>query len=211
MPDDTGQAPTTTQPQAGTTETTTAAATSQAAAPSTAQDAAPKTYDEAYVKQLRDEAAANRVKARDLEAKLAEIDNAKLSEQEKVAKRLAELEKAAAEKDAALRQERARVAITEAAVEQHVKPGLAIRLLSGAIEFDADGQPVKVAQALADLVKANPELAAAATAASAANPARGSQDTIQSNEAAIREMVYGSGSNIFDLARARANGGGPIV
>jgi DNA repair exonuclease SbcCD ATPase subunit len=52
----------------------------------------PKTFDAAYVKQLRDEAAANRKKAKDAETRLQALENEKLSDGEKRDKRLKELE-----------------------------------------------------------------------------------------------------------------------
>lgn len=51
-----------------------------------------KTFDAAYVKQLRDEAAANRRKAADAEKKLKALEDEKLSDSEKREKRLKELE-----------------------------------------------------------------------------------------------------------------------
>lgn len=51
-----------------------------------------RTYTAAEVKALRDEAAAHRRKLRDAEARLKELDDAKLSEGEKLAARLKELE-----------------------------------------------------------------------------------------------------------------------
>lgn len=49
-------------------------------------------FDAAYVKQLRDEAAANRKKAKDLETRLKAIEDANLSEADRATKRLKELE-----------------------------------------------------------------------------------------------------------------------
>jgi hypothetical protein len=51
-----------------------------------------KTFDEAYVKELRDEAAKHRRDKAAVEAKLKAIEDAKLSEDEKRAKRMQELE-----------------------------------------------------------------------------------------------------------------------
>jgi hypothetical protein len=85
--------------------------TPETSAPETPQSGAvhsgaetPKTYDETYVKELRKENATHRTKARELEARLAELENAsKAAEDKKLAeqnewKTLAE--KRAAELDA---------------------------------------------------------------------------------------------------------------
>lgn len=57
-----------------------------------AQTGGAKTFDEKYVSELRKEAAANRKAAKELADKLKAIEDAKLSEDEKLKKRLAELE-----------------------------------------------------------------------------------------------------------------------
>lgn len=51
-----------------------------------------KTFDEAYVKQLRDEAAANRKKATDAEKRLKALEDANLTDAQKKDARLKELE-----------------------------------------------------------------------------------------------------------------------
>jgi pyruvate/2-oxoglutarate dehydrogenase complex dihydrolipoamide acyltransferase (E2) component len=56
----------------------------------------PDTFDRAYVTKIREEAAANRVKAKELEAKLKEYEDRDLSEIDKAKK---DAEAAAAERD----------------------------------------------------------------------------------------------------------------
>lgn len=51
----------------------------------------PKTFDESYVRKLREEAAARRIREKELQAKLQEYENEKLTESERLQKELEEL------------------------------------------------------------------------------------------------------------------------
>jgi hypothetical protein len=124
-------------------------------APNSDPPAQPKTYDEAYVKQLRDEAASNRKKAADAEKRLKEIDDANLTEAEKLKQR-------AEAAEAKVTGSQVRVAKAEAekaaALAKVVNPGVAYKLIRDDITFDKDGEPENIPALIAQLVKDNPYL-----------------------------------------------------
>jgi hypothetical protein len=122
----------------------------------------PKTFDAEYVAELRREAAANRKKAADAEARLKELDDAKLSETERLTKRTAELE-AELERERTGRQE----ALIRAAVEREahqqgaVKADVVYRLIDrSAIALDDSGEVKGADKAVAALLTAEPYLKA---------------------------------------------------
>ncbi len=185
-----GQAPTTTTGQAPTTAPA-GSATGGAAAGSLA-DAA-KTYDEAYVTQLRQEAAGYRIAAQKAADDLKKLQDAQLSETELRERRLAELEARQADWD----RERQEL-LTRAAVERAArKAGLAseeaaFKLLDlAAVEYDAEGQPQNLDALLTDLVKAYPFLASQPGgpmhASSPAHPAAGRSTTLTRDD--IKQMT----------------------
>jgi hypothetical protein len=138
------------------------------------QEPAAEQFDAEYVRKLRAEAAEYRKRLRELEQKAQEQENAKLSETERLQKRLAELEReqAAYQRE---RQERTLKYETMLAASRLgiVDPDAAYRLLDPtSIEFAEDGTPKNTEQVLKDLLKARPYLAATATAGSPTNPAR---------------------------------------
>lgn len=153
------------------------------AAPEAAQ-AADRTFDETYVKSLRKEAAQHRTEAAALKAKLAEYEQAQMTETERLRTQATE---AKAEAQAAT--ERAKRAIADAAVSraaaQHgIDPALLSRLVD--IEFDGDGMPVNVEATVANVLKQYPQLRPApATPVSATNPGRVSKLTMDD----IRRMT----------------------
>lgn len=131
------------------------------------------------VSRLKAEAAEYRRKLRELEAKVKADEDAKLSETERLQRRLAELEREQAlwQRE---RQERTLKYETMLAASRLgiVDPEAAYRLLDlSKLEFDEDGQPKNLEQALRDLVKAKPYLAGqqTVTAGSPTNPATGQQ------------------------------------
>ncbi len=140
------------------------------------QEPAAEQFDAEYVRKLRAEAAEYRKRLRELEQKAQEQENAKLSETERLQKRLAELEReqAAYQRE---RQERTLKYETMLAASRLgiVDPDAAYKLLDLAgIEFDEDGTPRNIEAALKELLKAKPYLAAqpAAISGSPTNPAR---------------------------------------
>lgn len=133
-------------------------------------------FDAEYVRKLRAEAAEYRKRLRELEQTVKQHEEAKLSESERLQKRLAELEReqAAYQRE---RQERTLKYETMLAASRLgiVDPDAAYKLLDLAgIEFDEDGTPRNIEAALKELLKAKPYLAAqpAAISGSPTNPAR---------------------------------------
>ena len=141
-----------------------------------AQGQEPERFDAEYVKQSRREAAEYRKKLRDLEQTVKQHEEAKLSESERLQKRLAELEREQANYQRE-RQERTLKYETMLAASKLgiVDPEAAYKLLDlTRIEFDEDGTPRNIEAALKELLKAKPYLAAqpAASSGSPTNPAR---------------------------------------
>lgn len=156
------------------------AGAAQAQAQAQAQDqASEERFDAEYVKKLRAEAAEYRRRLRELEQVVKQHEESKLSETERLQKRLAELEReqAAWQRE---RQERTLKYETMLAASRLgiVDPEAAYRLLDLAkLEFDEDGNPRNLDKALQELLKAKPYLAghAAAVAGSPTNPVTGQQ------------------------------------
>lgn len=208
MPDDpaTGQEPSTTpssgqeprrenEPTSQTATTTTTSSTTPSG-----QEPKAETFDAEYVKTLRAEAAANRKKAADLEAKLKEHEDAKLSEAERLKKQADEATQRADQLAAELRQERTRLAVGRAAAEAGIAAEIAERLID--VEYAEDGAiKTDLKAAMTALLVKHPHLAQPSTAngASAANPARSGQP------AAARQRRSASP---FDVEAARAETGG---
>lgn len=116
-----------------------------------------RTYDEAYVKKLRDEAAARRVRERELEEKLKTLEAKDLSEKER-----AEKERDDAKAAATAATERAKQALLKAEVLHEARdtadPETVLELVKGKVQFDDDGNPVGVAEAVKELLEAKPFL-----------------------------------------------------
>lgn len=139
-----------------------------------AQGQEPERFDAEYVKQLRREAAEYRKKLRDLEQTVKQHEEAKLSESERLQKRLAELEREQANYQRE-RQERTLKYETMLAASRLgiVDPDAAYRLLDVAsIEFAEDGTPKNLEAVLKELVKAKPYLVVQPNSGSPTNPAR---------------------------------------
>lgn len=134
-----------------------AAASAQEAEPESAAEAEPP-----IVRQLRAEAARYRARLRELEAKVRQSEEAQLSEQERLRKRLAELERRELEwqrerQETVLRYE-VQLAASRLGI---VDPEAAWRLLDLAeLEFDEDGRPRNLEQVLRALIKRKPYLVA---------------------------------------------------
>ena len=116
-------------------------------------------FDAAYVKTLRQEAAANRKKATDLEAKLKARDDADLTETEKLKKQAAEATEKATQAEERSRQRVARAEVlTEATKAKIVDPDAAYRLIRDDLEFGDDGEPKNVVALIKQLAKERPYL-----------------------------------------------------
>jgi len=132
-------------------------------------------FDAEYVRKLRAEAAEYRKRLRELESKVKADEEAKLTEQEKLQKRLAELERKEAEYKQILQ---ARTLEYEVKLQASklgvVDPDAAYRLLDlKQIEFDDDGRPVNLERVLKELVAQKPYLVVSGGMPSPTNPAQG--------------------------------------
>lgn len=146
------QAEATAQPQAGTSSTPAEGESEQQSI----------SLDEA--KKLRSEANSLRRRLKELEDAKKADDDAKLSEQERVAKKATDLEQRLAESDRLLRERTVRYAtVASAARLGFADPEDAIRLIDAdAIEFDDAGDARNVGDLLGALAKAKPYLLAGA-------------------------------------------------
>jgi len=156
------------------------------------QEPKPEQFDAEYVKKLRSEAADYRKRLRELEAKVKADEEAKLSEQEKLQKRLSELERER-EAWALERQERTvRYEVMLAASKLNiVDPEAAYKLLDlSTLEFDDEGLPTNLDKSLKDLLKARPYLVRAQQPASInADEGRGQKPNVdpKAREAELRQ------------------------
>jgi hypothetical protein len=117
-------------------------------------------FDAVYVKKLRAEAADYRRRLRELEARVKAEDDRKLTESERMARRVAELEREQTEYLAERQERVVRYEVMLAASKLNiVDPDAAFRLIDLAnLEFDEDGMPKNLDKALKELVKARPYL-----------------------------------------------------
>ncbi len=157
------------------TQVVTEGATQEVAQQSEAQTAEEERFDTEYVRKLRAEAADYRKRLRELEGKVKANEEAKLTEQERLQKRLAELERKEMEYQMTLQ-----ARTLEYEVKLHaarlgvVDPEAAYRLLDlKQIEFDDDGKPLNIEKVLKELVAKKSYLVSSSSSPSPANPAQG--------------------------------------
>jgi DNA repair exonuclease SbcCD ATPase subunit len=150
---------------------------------SDAQDAA-ENFDREYVTKLRSEAAKYRQQLKEAKDKLTALEQAEMSEKEKLQARLDAEAKARETAETAMRQERARLAVTRAALKAGIDPELAEKLVE--VEYDDAGQPVAVEKALAGLVKKYPHLVAGDNG-SPTNPSRERGSTLTKED--VKKMT----------------------
>jgi hypothetical protein len=123
------------------------------------------------VQQLRQENANHRTAKQTAEAELKKLQDAQLSDAEKLANRVKELEKVDSDRALELRQERANRMVEQAARKlKIVDEETALALISGKIEFDKDGKPTNIETLLTDLIKSKPFLLATEGAPPTGNP-----------------------------------------
>lgn len=132
-------------------------------------------FDTEYVRKLRAEAADYRKRLRELEGKVKAEEEAKMTEQEKLQKRLAELERKEIEY-----QQSIQARTLEYEVKLHaarlgvVDPEAAYRLLDlRQVEFDEDGKPVNLEKVMRELVAKKTYLVGGGQSVSPTNPAQG--------------------------------------
>ncbi len=174
---------TSTDPQAGTS-------------PNTSQKAARSADDyERMLSELRKENASHRTRLKKFEDEERARTEAQLSEQQKLEKRLADLQ---TQHDQVLRQSQERLVNAEVRLTATqlgiIDPDAAVRLLDwSALEYDEQGNPKNVDVLLKTLLKAKPYLSGGskqpgASAGGATNPGRG-QGTGELSWAAISRMT----------------------
>ena len=159
MPEDPGQAPTSTPAQAATTAAGTAGAQQTAA---TAGGQEPTTFDAEYVRKLREEAAGYRTKTRELEDQVKTFQQRDLTEAQRLQQRADEAEKKAQANEARVKDTLLRLDVERQARKLSiVDEDAAYRLLDPTkIEYGDDGAPKNVEQLLKDLTTAKPYLIA---------------------------------------------------
>ena len=136
----------------------------------------PQTFSADYVRELRAEAAKYRKEAQDAKAKVTSFETQQMSEAEKLQAAAKAAQEQAQAAQAELRKARADAAIAMAAATHGVSPKLAAKLV--AVEFDADGQPINVDQALGAVLNEYPQLKPQAATPGATNPQRQAKLTI---------------------------------
>jgi hypothetical protein len=121
---------------------------------------APERYDAEYVKELRRSEAATRKRLAEAEARLKADEDAKLSEQERQAKRIADLEAQVAERDRTAAALRLQHAVERTARELgFADPAdAALYLDREAVELGEDGAPRNVKALLGKVLEAKPYL-----------------------------------------------------
>lgn len=118
-------------------------------------------FDAEYVRKLRAEAAEYRKRLRELESKVKADEEAKLTEQERLQKRLAELERAQADWE----RERQEILLQRhientAAKLGIIDPEAAWKLIDlKEVDFDEDGKPKNLETLLRALIQKKPYLA----------------------------------------------------
>lgn len=139
-------------------------------------------------------------------AKLDELEAANSTELEKAQKRLADMERKTADAEARAQENllRAQV-VAEAARKNVVDPDAAVALLDRSlIEFDQDGSPKNIAQAMDSLLEAKPYLVAASggTRGSADQGARQQGGPKQLARSELQHMTPEQISKAVDEGRA---------
>ncbi len=157
------------------------------------QEPEPEKFDAEYVKRLRAEAAEYRKRMRELEQAVKQHEEAKLSETERLQKRLSELER---EQATYQRERQERTLKYETMLQASrlgiVDPEAAYRLLDlTKIEFEDDGTPKNVEAALKDLLKAKPYLASQQPSSIAStNPARSAVSPAVFTRSQLRDPAF---------------------
>ena len=113
--------------------------------------------------ELRRSEARYRTENKRLTEAQQAAEDAKLSEEERIARRLAEAERRSAELEAELREQRLRAAVLAAAGRLSDEPEILLALLDrDAVEWAPDGTPKGLERQLKAIVEAHPKLARSA-------------------------------------------------
>lgn len=199
MPD--GQEPTVSTQDVQTTPpaTQTTSAVNVATPANPSQEPEQERFDAAYVKQLRAEAAGYRKELRDTQGKLKTFEDAQLTEQERLQKRLQELEGG----EKTWKQERQSITtryeiMLNASKMGIVDPEAAYKLIDQAeLKFSDDGRPANIERVLQDLLESKPYLRGNATGPQVAvqqpfamNPARPNAQSNTFTQEQIRDPKF---------------------
>lgn len=133
----------------------------------------PKTFDESYVKKLRDEAAANRKKAADLQAQIDEAKKAEMSEIERAKADAQQAQETAKSIEAKYRQAQRDMAITQEAAKAGFPVAAALKLAD--VTVSDDGAVSGVEEAIKQLVADYPGMVAGAGGGSNGSSMNGSR------------------------------------
>jgi hypothetical protein len=146
-----------------------------------------KTFDESYVKELRAEAAKHRKEAADAKKRAQELENANLSETEKLKKEAEDGRKLAESATGKLRTANLRDALAEKGFSGARSKAVA-RLLSG-VEYDADDEPKNLDARLKAAESEFGDIAKATGGSGFDGGARGTGDQPQDMNARIRRAA----------------------
>ena len=204
----TGETPEAPEPETGTNEDSGEMPTSPA---ETAEGKDVQAIESA-LKEARADAAKWRNRLRDLEASQRERDEAELSETEKQARRLQELEQTLSEREQITKQLALQSAIAiRANALGIVDAEAAVALIdTSRLDFDDLGMPDSdgLDRALRNLLKSKPYLKTQPSAGSPANPAK--SEPLGETDDQRRARLYGGNSGMFDVNTAKRLGGGVL-
>lgn len=165
------------------------------------------------LKDARAEAAKYRKRLRELEAQQQAAQEAELSETERQAKRLADMEQALNQQQAHTRQLALESAVAmRANALGIVDAEVAVALLDpDTLDFDESGRPdpQTLDAALKHLIKQKPYLKQPVAPSSPANPAR--TEPVGETDAQRRARLFGGGGGMFDPDAAKRMGGGVVT
>jgi hypothetical protein len=157
----------TTQPQAGTDSPSQAEGAQQVQATSATDGSGTGQPDAVALQRELAELRRSEARYRTENKKLLEAaqaaEDAKLSEEERIARRLAEAERRSSELEAELREQRLRAAVLAAAGRLSDEPEILLALLDrDAVEWLPDGTPKGLERQLKAIIEAHPKLARSA-------------------------------------------------
>lgn len=164
------------------------------------------------LKEARTDAIKWRTRLREMEAAAQAQKDAELSDAERQAKRIVDMEQQLAEQQAQTRSLALESAVAMRATALGIVDAeVAVKLLdSRSLDFDDLGRPdpESLDTALKRLIKSKPYLKTQPPAASPANPAR--SEPVGETDAQRRARLFGGGGGIFDPSMAQGLGGGVL-
>lgn len=169
---------------------------------------------QAELAATRREAAKRRTRERELEAKLAEHEQAQLSEQQKLEQKVARLESELAARNAAdAERDRKALIAAEAERQKAVDPALIADLLATQLTEEDSDIPAAVKALLeqkAYLRAGPPATGGDANGSTSASDAARSGDGEETDEQRSAR-IYGGGGGMFDAKAAQKAGGGVVI